>query len=187
MSCVALLRAVNVGGKNKLPMKDLAALFEAAGARAVSTFIQSGNVLFRAPSVPGRTDAIARKVEAAIEADFGFVAPVVWRTADDLRAVIEGNPFLAGLAEGAAAPSHTKELFVGFLKDAPSAASIAKLDPGRSPGDLFAVRGREIYLRLGTSAAKTKLTAAWFDAKLATVTTMRNWNTVLELTKRAAG
>lgn len=183
-SCVALLRAVNVGGKNRLPMRDLVSVFEAAGARAVTTFIQSGNVLFRAPVA--RCDAIARAVEASIEARHGFAAPVVLRTAAELLAVVSENPFLAGLALGAEPPSPTKALFVGFLGARPTAAAAAKLDPARSPGDAFELRGRELYLRLGTSAAKTKLTAAWFDGKLGTVTTMRNWSTVLELARRAA-
>jgi uncharacterized protein (DUF1697 family) len=173
----ALLRGVNVGGKNKLPMRELATIFEAAGARGVSTFIQSGNVVFRA--AVGEAASIARDVEAAIGARFGFAAPIVLRTGAELAAVVADNPFLArGELE--------KALHVGFLADDPPASARAALDPVRSPGDAFEVRGREVFLFLPNGVARTKLTNAYFDAKLGTVTTVRNWATVVELARRAS-
>lgn len=171
-SHVALLRGINVGGKNKLPMKDLAALFGEAGCVDVRTYIQSGNVLFRAPApVAARLAVDARK---RIAERFGLRVPVVLRSGEELRAVARGNPFLAAGAEAGS-------LYVMFLADAPAAARVARLDPARSPGDEFVVRGRDVYLRLRTGAAKTKLTNAWFDAQLSTVSTSRNWRTVQTL------
>jgi uncharacterized protein (DUF1697 family) len=171
----ALLRGVNVGGKNKLPMKELGAMFEAAGAKDVSTFIQSGNVVFRAPA--SKAAGVARAVEAAIAARFGFAAPIVLRTGADLAGVVGANPFLArGEPE--------KALHVGFLADEPAPHAAASLDPMRSPGDAFEVRGRDLFLFLPNGVARTKLTNAWFDAKLGTTTTVRNWATVVELANR---
>lgn len=174
---IALLRGINVGGKNKLAMKDLAALFEAAGCDDVATFIQSGNVVFRASS------ALARKVpallERAIEKHAGFRAPVLVRSADEMRAVLAGNPFVAAHVDG-------DQLHVVFLRDASDGAHESALDPKRSPPDEFVVRGREIYLRLPNGVARSKLTAAYFDAKLATTTTQRNWRTVQSLVDLAA-
>jgi len=175
---VALLRGINVGGKNKLPMRDLGALFAAAGCDDVQTVIQSGNVVFRArPAVArGLPDAVA----AAIRDRFGLRVPVVVRTAEELRRVVRANPFLAAGADPAT-------LHVAFLRELPSATRVALLDPGRSPPDEFEVRGGDVYLRLPNGAARTRLTNAWFDSALATTATVRNWRTVLRLDELAGG
>jgi uncharacterized protein (DUF1697 family) len=169
---VALLRGINVGGKNKLPMKDLVAMFERAGCVTTRHYIQSGNVVFAAP--PALAAKIPAVVEAAIAKGFGLRVPVVVRSEKELRAVAAGNPFLdAGVDADA--------LHVMFLADAPSRAAIASLDPDRSPPDRFVVKGREIYLACPNGIGRTKLGNAWFDAKLGTTSTARNWRTVLKL------
>jgi uncharacterized protein (DUF1697 family) len=169
---LALLRGINVGGKNRLPMKDLAALFVAAGCTDVRTYIQSGNVIFAAtPAVSARVDAL---VTEQITARFGYRTPVVLRTVERLRDVVSHNPFLeAGVAED--------KLHVLFLADEPGPDRVAALDPGRSPPDAFIVRGREVFLHLPEGVADSKLTNAYFDSKLATVSTGRNWRTVTTL------
>lgn len=168
---VGLLRGINVGGKNKLPMTDLAAMFVAAGCADVQTFIQSGNVIFKASAALAKR--VPGLVAASISERFGYRTPVVLRSADQLREAIEANPFLqAGADEGS--------LHLMFLAELPSAAAVAALDPDRSPGDSYVVRGRDIYLRL-ISAADTKLTNAYFDSKLATISTARNWRTTTKL------
>ena len=175
---VALLRGINVGGKNKLPMTDLAAMFTAAGCAAVRTYIQSGNVVFEAsPAVAG---ALPGEVGRAIEAGFGHRVPVILRTAEELGAVLRGNPFLAAGAVPDA-------LHVAFLSAEPLPARVAALDPGRSPPDELVVRGREIYLRLPNGVARTRLTNAYLDATLAATTTVRSWRTVEKLVELASG
>ncbi len=169
---VALLRGINVGGKNKLPMKDLCALASAAGCAEVRSYIQSGNLVFRI--APALGERVAGLIGAAVEKRFGFRPPVVIRSAAELRKVSADNPFL-----GAGADPTT--LHVAFLADRPSAAQVAALDPNRSPPDRFTVRDREIYLTCPNGLGRSKLTNAYFDAKLATVSTLRNWRTVLEL------
>lgn len=172
---VALLRGINVGGKNKLPMKDLAGMFTQAGCSDVRTYIQSGNVIFRAP------DSVARKIPGGIsqriEESAGYRIPVVLRTAEELRNAVAANPFIA-------ADAPEKTLHVYFLANAPDSKKIESLDPGRSLPDTFHVSGREIYLQLPNGMARTKLTNVYFDSKLATVSTARNWNTVLQLLER---
>jgi uncharacterized protein (DUF1697 family) len=172
MKHVALLRGVNVGGKNKLPMKDLARIFADAGCSDVQTFIQSGNVIFTAP--PAVLKNLSGTVKAAIETRFGYRIPVILRSHLQLARAIEINPFLrAGKPE--------KTLHLCFLADTPSEEAVKDLDPERSPGDLFHVSGQEVYLHLPKGAGNSKLTNAWLDAKLSTVSTVRNWNTVLKL------
>jgi uncharacterized protein (DUF1697 family) len=72
-------------------------------------------------------------------------------------------------------------LHVMFLANAPSPENIAALDPKRCPPDEFIVRGREVYLKLPNGVARTKLSNAYFDSKLATIGTQRNWRTVKTL------
>jgi len=169
---VALLRAINVGGRNGLPMSDLVGLCEAAGCRDVVTYIQSGNVAFRA------TEAVANKLPAALERAIlkkaGIAVPVIVRDAAALAAVAKANPFLkAGADPG--------ELHVGFLATAPDGARIAAVDPKRSPPDELVVRGGEVYFRFPKGAGQTKYTTTYLDSKLGTTITLRNWRTVGKL------
>ncbi|MHB8646477.1 MAG: DUF1697 domain-containing protein [Thermomicrobiales bacterium] len=169
---LALLRGINVGGKNMLPMKDLRELFIAAGCRDVRTYIQSGNVIFRAD--PAVVASLPGSITERIAARFGYRVPVLLRTVEEIGDVIRHNPFIArGVDEGT--------LHVLFLAEAPSVRSVGALDPDRSPPDTFVVRGHEVYLSLPHGAARTKLTTAYFDTKLATTSTGRNWRTVKSL------
>jgi uncharacterized protein (DUF1697 family) len=166
---LALLRGINVGGKHKLPMKDLAQVFIDAGCTDVRTYIQSGNVIFK--TKPANLERIITK---RIEEVFGHKIPVVLRTAEQLGDTIQNNPFLkAGVPE--------TTLHVYFLATLPNARSVTDLDPARSPPDTFLVRGREVYVQLPNGMARTKLTNNYFDSKLATTSTARNWRTVLKL------
>lgn len=169
---VALLRGINVGGKHKLPMTQLVALFEAEGCTRVETLIQSGNVVFAATAKLAAT--LPRSLPRALQAHCGFDVPVVLRTAAEFRAAAAEHPL-------AAKDVDAKSLHVAFLRDPPTAAARAKLDPDRSPGDAFVVKGREVYLALGNGVAKTKLTNAWLDRELDTVSTLRNWATIGKL------
>jgi uncharacterized protein (DUF1697 family) len=175
---VALLRGINVGGKNKLPMKDLVALFAQAGADDVRHYIQSGNVVFRAtaPLAARLPGLVAREIERGL----GLRVPVILRSDDELRAAAKANPLLAAGAD----PS---TLHVMFLERAPGKKEIAALDPGRSPPDSFSLVGREVYLSCPNGMARTKLTNAYFDSTLRTTSTARNWRTVLKLVEMSSG
>lgn len=169
---IALLRGINVGGHHKLPMKDLRRLFEAAGARSVRTYIQSGNVVFEAPTA--RAQGITEEVQARIQEELGFEAPIVHRTEAELARVQDSWPFdIEGL--------DPKLLHVGFLADKPRPAKVAALDPDRSPPDVFVVKDKQVYLHFPNGSARSRLSNAWFDAQLGTLSTMRNWRTVQQL------
>ena len=173
---VALLRGINVGGKNKLPMAELVRIFERVGCSDVETYIQSGNVVFRAD------DELARRIpmlaSKAIADRYGYRVPVAARSAAELRKVARSNPFLQDRTED-------EGLYVAFLAGEPSAAQLRTLDPKRSLPDQFIVRGAEIYLRCPNGLARSKLTNKYFDTNLETTCTLRNWNTVLRLTQIA--
>jgi len=168
---VALLRAINVGGNNKLPMKDLVALMASLGCERPRHYIQSGNVVFQAP------DPVAAKLPVtlakAIERDFHFQVPVVLRSESELRATASRNPLLQGTD-----PEH---LHVMFLADVPAPAAVAKLDPAKAAGGRFVVKGRDMFLHIPSGVAKWKMTNVYVDRTLQTVSTIRNWRTVLKL------
>ena len=174
---IALLRGINVGGKNRLPMKELVALFVDAGCEDVRTYIQSGNVVFRTGSTGG--EEIASVISASILDHFGYRVPVVTRTARAFQEIVQANPFVEAGAE-------TDKLHVMFLAEVPDNASVEALDPERSPGDEFAVMGREIYLHCPNGVARSKLTNSYFDSRLSTTSTSRNWRTVQKLLELSA-
>ncbi len=173
---IALLRGINVGGHNKLPMKDLKGIFEQAGCANVRTYIQSGNVVFEPAQCP--LAELSDRIGEGIQAAFGFSVPVVLRNVDEIRRVTLNNPFLTE-------DTDPKALSVAFLKHLPSAEQIAGLDPDRSPPDAFSVAGQEIYLHYPEGLRNSKLTNAYFDSKLGTVSTVRNWRTTLKLLELA--
>lgn len=169
---LALLRGINVGGKNKISMADLAAIFVEVGCVAPRTYIQSGNVIFEA--APETAVLVPAAVSTAIATHFGFQSPVVSRTASEIDAVVRDVPFpVDGVDE--------TTLHVSFLAATPTADRVAALDPQKFAPDLFVVHGRTIYLQLPQGMARTKLTNAYFDRALATISTVRNWRTVIAL------
>ncbi|MGI8664437.1 MAG: DUF1697 domain-containing protein [Jatrophihabitans sp.] len=168
---VALLRGVNVAGKNKLPMSDLRSLLTNLGASTVRTYLQSGNAVFDHPAKgPGR---LAAKIEQAL-ADAGVPAKVLLRTPDELAAVLAGSPYLD-------TESDLTKLHVSFLATAPAAdrASDLQVPPGES--GTFTLRGKEVHLHCPDGYGRTKLNNTFIEKRLATVATTRNWKTVTAL------
>ena len=170
---VALLRGVNVGGKNKLPMADLRDIFTEAGCAAVQTYIQSGNVVFEAAQ--DLAERVPEIVTRAIRRQFVYETAVVMRSSEEMRQVVASNPFDTS--------GDPRFLQVAFLEDTPGAEAASRLDPQRSPPDAFAVRGRNVYLHYPNGVARSKLTNEYLAAQLQTASTMRNWRTVLTLLK----
>jgi uncharacterized protein (DUF1697 family) len=158
---IALMRAVNVGGTGKLPMKDLAKLCEDLGYRNVRTYIQSGNVVF---SSDKSEKAIRSQLEAALTKLMGNPADVVVRTASELAAVLKGNPF----------PKAEPAKVGVYFQSEPVQKSLLKsvVAPG---GEEVRLGKREIYIHYpnGMGRSKLKFTAG--------IGTMRNMNTVAKL------
>ena len=163
---VALLRGINVGGARKVPMSDLRALFATLGHTGVQTYIQSGNVVFGAKA--GTPARVRSAIEKAIEAEFGFEVSVLLRTAADLAAVVKRNPYGA-------------DAYVTFLDDSAAPARVKAIDAKEYAPDEFVVQGREIFVRCPNGYGRTKLNNTFFERKLATTATTRNWKTVTTL------
>lgn len=172
MRAVALLRGINVGAGTRVPMAELRELAEGLGLADVATYVQSGNLVFSTPSLD--ETQLASSLEAAIATAFAVRSPVIVRTDAELATVAAAHPFAADEPQPAM-------LHVAFLRDAPSKADLAKLDPARSPTDRFALAGRELYLHYPGGSGRSKLTLDYIERRLGTVATARNWRTVQKL------
>lgn len=140
---VALLRAVNVSGTGKLPMADLRRMGEECGFADVTTFIASGNLLFRSAEAEAE---VQRKIAAAVETYFGKPVAVMVRTAEEMAAVAAANPF----------PDEPgSRHMVTFLHDAPPADTIPTAR--NVHGERMALGRREIYVAYGEGIRHTKL------------------------------
>jgi uncharacterized protein (DUF1697 family) len=171
---IALLRGINVGGRHKVAMADLRALCTDAGCQSVTTYIQSGNVVFRHPArSPGKLGA---DLAARLEAMTGFTVAVVLRTAAQMAAVVADNPF---------PQVEPTELHVTFLSSDPPPRALDAVDPDPFAPDEFVLHGRQIYLHLPNGLARTKLPQAL--NVFPTPVTTRNWKTVLKLVELSSG
>jgi uncharacterized protein (DUF1697 family) len=168
-----LLRGVNVGAKNSLPMAELRAMLTRLGCTDVQTYVQSGNVVF---GTVLREPALTKAVEEALEAYMGRPIATTLRTAKEMQAVVDGNPF----AQVATNPAH---LCVTFLSHAPTKAELAPLRAQDWKPELLQVAGKEIYSWHPHGQGRSPLAAAL--GKLASsargAVTTRNWNTVQKL------
>jgi len=174
---VALLRAVNLAGKNSVAMAELRAWIEELGFSNPRTLLQSGNVVFDA------RDQASARLEARLEADarkrFKFDIPFVVRTADEMARVVERNPFPK---EAAADPGR---LLVVFTKGPIAAANVKALQAAIVGRETVRGDGTHLYAVYPDGQGRSKLTAAVIERKLGVVGTGRNWNTVLKLKEMA--
>lgn len=166
---VALLRGVNVGGGNRLPMADFRASVESLGYTAVATYIQSGNVVFL--STEQEATIVGRLRDVLVDRH-GLAVPVVVRPGSELVGVIERHPFTdLGI--------DPKLLQVAFLDRAPDRAD--DLDPERWLPDRWALDGRELYLAYPGGSARSKMTIEQFERPWGVTATARNLNTLNRL------
>jgi uncharacterized protein (DUF1697 family) len=170
----ALLRAINLGSRNKVSMADLRSLLEDLGAEDVATYVQSGNVVFKsAEGAAGITKAIEREIKRRL----GLDITVLLRTKAQLTKLVDANPF------GKAEP---KTLYVTFLAKTPPHQRVRSLDPDVGGSDEFRVSGREVYLRFPKGYGRSKLNNAFFEKQLGVRATTRNWRTVTTLADLAS-
>jgi uncharacterized protein (DUF1697 family) len=175
---VAMLRGINVGGRNRVKMADLEALFAGLGHSDVVTYVQSGNVVFRSASKSAA--ALPTAIEERITRDLGLAVTVLIRSKAELDKVTAANPFLAGGAD-------LTKLHVTFLAAKPDAALVKAVAEFRAEPDEFRIAGREVYLHCPAGYGNTKLNNTFWEKKLGVGATTRNWNTVTKLTELAGG
>jgi uncharacterized protein (DUF1697 family) len=169
---IALLRGINLASRNRVPMGELREALGEAGFEDVATLLQSGNVVVTSGKAP-RT--VEREIAALVEDRFGVRAAVVVRSATELEAVIEGNPFSA---EAAKAP---KNVHVIFLSAKPEAAAVRQLTDADLGDERVAPDGKHIYAWFANGVQRSPLARMLTDERLGVTATGRNWNTVLKL------
>ncbi len=169
---VALLRGINVGGRNAIAMADLRAFLQDLGLENPRTLLQSGNALFGSRASPGRLE---ERLEAEAAKRLSLQVDFIVRSATEWSQVITDNPFRK---EATADPSH---LLLMCLKTAPSTASVEALQAAVSGRELIRAAGRQLYLVYPDGIGRSRLTGALIEKTLRTRGTARNWNTVLKL------
>ncbi len=172
MRWVALLRGVNLGARNKVPMAELRALLESSGYENVRTYIASGNVLLDGPA--GRKK-LAADLQGLVADSFGVSTPVILRKPRELALAIEANPF-----------DDTSETHVAFLATRPAKAAAARLGDVDGGADRAVLAGSEVYLRLTRGVHGSPLSIARLESLLGVPVTLRNWRTVVALAELAA-
>jgi len=170
-----MLRAVNVGGTT-IKMERLRALFIDLGHTNVSTYIQSGNVVFTTAS--GGSPDLAAAIERRITGDLGISVNAVLRSRPELAKVVGSNPFVPQGAD-------TAQLHVTFLAATPTHTRADTLEVSGVAPDEFRIAGREVYLHCPGGYGTTKLTNAFWERRLRVGATTRNWRTVTKLLELA--
>ena len=168
--CVSLFRGINVGGNQIVRMDALKGLHMSLGLRDVQTYIQSGNVVFTSDSAD--VAQIQKSIEDGFAQSFDFSVKVMVRTASQLNAIIENNPFHAQPLR------ETNRILTMFLE------SYQKSYNG--PEEIHII-GQEAFIYYPEGMGRSKLTTALLEKKMRTAGTARNWNTVLKLQKMMEG
>jgi len=168
---IALLRGINVGGKNILPMKELVRFFEDAGGEDVKTYIQSGNVVFTHST--GSTGELNERIATAIERSRDFRPAIVMLDLETLRDAAASNPF----PEAAAEP---KSLHLYFFEGTPDVAGLAALKKLKAASESYRTSGNTLFLHAPEGVGKSRLVKG-IDKALGLNATGRNWRTITRL------
>ena len=176
ITSIALLRGINVGGNNPLPMKSLVALLESLGLENVSTYIQSGNAVFQAKRKPPKT--LAAKIRRAIGEAHGFEPEVLVLGADAFGAAMDENPFPK-------ATSEPKTLHVSFLETQRKNPDLDAIKAARAKTEHYVLTERAFYLHAPDGIARSRL-AARAESWLGVRATARNWRSVEAIWKLAS-
>jgi uncharacterized protein (DUF1697 family) len=170
---IALLRAINVGGRNKVAMSQLRGVLDQIGLTGVRSVLQSGNLVFNSRRLT--VENLERLLEKETAQHLELTADFLVRTLEEWEAMIARNPFTK---EAERDPSH---LVVMFLKKSPKPAEVNALRGAIKGPEVLHSDGRQLYLVYPAGIGRSKLTGTLIEQKLKTRGTGRNWNTILKL------
>ena len=174
---VALLRGINLASRVRVQMTDLRRIVTGLGHTDVTTYLQSGNVVFRSATVDA--DQVERDIEQAIAAELGLDIAVLLRTGAQLAKVVAANPF-------ADEEKDVTKLHVTFLADKPAPSLVEAFTAPAGEPTRYAIVGREVFLHCPNGYGRSKLSNAYVEKKLKVPATTRNWNTTMKLRDMAA-
>lgn len=172
---IALLRAINLGAKRKVPMAELRSLLDEMGFENVRTHLQSGNAIFDADDEPA---AVVERLEERLEQAFGFAIPVIIRTRDELAAVVKRDP----LDDAASDPKRYQVIFLAGRLDR---SRVEDLDPADFAPERFHLGDRELYVWSPEGIQNSPVLKALADKRIGVAATARNWRTVTKLLELA--
>ena len=172
---VSLFRGINVGGNRIVPMSELKSLHQALGFKDVVTYIQSGNVVFSSDAT--NPAQLTRQIGESFAQKFGFHSQVMVRTSDELQEIIASNPFQNQPEK------EPNRVAVLFLTTRPESSALEDLKKTYSGPEEIYLTGQELFVYYPDGVGRSKLTLALLEKKLKTVSTGRNWNTILQLQK----
>ena len=174
-TCVALFRGINVGGKNKLPMREVVAILEDLGMRKIKTYIQSGNAVFQTDEKD--LSQISLKITAEIMKCRGFEPYVLLLALEEMQKAVESNPF----PESETDPVN---LHLGFLASRPEHPDLEKLSRLKKESERFHLIDRVFYLHAPEGVGRSRL-ASGAEKLLGIPMTDRNWRTVCKMMEMA--
>jgi uncharacterized protein (DUF1697 family) len=171
---ISILRGINVGGNRKILMSDLKSMFEKLGFSKVQTYIQSGNVIFESEQKESNSN-LEQNIQQMIVETFGFDVPVIVRTADEWTESIVNNPFWKE------PNADIDRLHLTFLKEIPSPELLEKIKTFQYLPDRYEIIGSDVFIFCAAGYGTSKLINPFFESKLKTPATTRNWKTVIKL------
>ena len=165
---IALFRGINVGGRNRLPMRELVDVLGDLGLQSIQTYIQSGNVVFQSDVTD--TSRLVGRIGLAVSESHGFAARVLVLALDELETAVESNPYPEAVSE-------PKTLHLYFLASDPKNSNLKALENTKTGSERFALRGRVLYLHTPEGIGGSRL-ARTVEKALGVAATARNWRSV---------
>ena len=164
---ISLLRGINVSGQKKINMKELQAMYESLKFKNVKTYIQSGNVIFETSE--SSTLSLQKKIEKKIEEVFSFDVVVFCYSIQEWKKIIKANPFTK---------EDTGRIYVTLLADATTAKPMDDINKVKHELEKIHIDKKSIYFFCPTGYGQSKLSNNFFERKLKTSATTRNWKTM---------
>mgnify|MGYP001818009093 CR=1 FL=1 len=175
---ICLLRGINVSGQKKIKMVELKSAFETLGFTDVTTYIQSGNVIFKSAEVS--TEKLEQEIQNMLQDHFGFDIETIVLTHSELSEAVKNNPYVQDQERD------EKKLYIAYLKDLPEQAQLDHLATYDYFPEVYHIIDKVLYFYAANGAGRAKMNTNFFEAKLKVKATMRNWRTsnkLLELSK----
>ena len=173
---ISILRGINVSGQKLIKMAELRKQLSELGLQEVTTYIQSGNIIFQSSIRDSKE--ISHIIHKKIKEDYGFEVPVITLSREALLSAATNNPYKSD--------NPIEQLHITFLEDIPTSSNVDALDHTKFLPDEFEILDKAVYLNVKNGYGKSKLTNNLFESKLKVMATTRNMKTVNKLLELSA-
>ncbi|MBL4754865.1 MAG: DUF1697 domain-containing protein [Flavobacteriales bacterium] len=174
---IAMLRGINVSGQKKIKMADLRGYMEELSFQDVETYIQSGNIVFKAK---GNATQLAQVIRAKILERYGFEVPTLVKQHKDFEYVLANCPFMLDPAKD------ESRFYITFLDCEPETALVEKLEELNYSPEEYVLDGTNIFFYSPNGYGNAKMNNNFFEKKLKVSATTRNWKTVHKLAEMSS-